>query len=215
MALSALLNRSESGWQRVTVLDLFGMLRKWNFWLVVKNVWIAVLSLVSWTIVSCYGVLARPSAQCSLHRLQRWEFWSLMNDFVTSVGSPPQPSISLFSCLDSFLSRSPFFSFVFFSSYLSVLSEYLTSAHLSPTRSPPVPPTFPFFIHHFIQHLNLSVCPLILTHFKLVRVPAAHLTCNRTLLHSLCTFYLYSPASCSLRFLLFRILMGHEFPQFF
>lgn len=62
----------------------------------------------------------------SPHTLQRWEFWSLMNDFVTSVGSPPQPPsvfspASTLSCLPGHTSH-----LSFLSCYLSILPLWIS-----------------------------------------------------------------------------------------
>lgn len=115
------------------------------------------------SLVSCGGWICQVRLHSSLLVNCGGEvFWSLMNDFVTSAGSPPSP----LSCLPARSSYS--FFFLFPATSPSSLSQCLTSAHLSLVRSPLVPPTHPsspFFIHHFMHHLNLCVCPLILSHF--------------------------------------------------
>lgn len=91
-------------------------------------------------------------------------FWSLMNDFVTSVGSPPlstlasvfSPSSSL-SCLPACYSYSSFLSPA---TSPSSLSQRLTSAHLSLAQSPLDPPTHPLspFLYSSLNPPPQSLC---------------------------------------------------------
>lgn len=124
----------------------------------VKRIWILLVSRGGW---KCQVRLRRALLVDGGGEV----FWRLMNDFVTSAGSPRLSSLSsvfyTLSCLAACSSSSSFLS-------LASLSLRLTSAHPSPAQSLLVPPThlwFPFFIHHFIHHLNLCVCPFICTHF--------------------------------------------------
>ncbi len=167
MVLSALLNRSGFGRQRVTVTvaGLFGLLSSvdetvsgmigswvskhiWILWFLVVGGYVkhAFVVLFSWIVeVKCFGA-----------------WWMILWHMLLAFLSPRSPRSS-FSFLVSFLSPFLFFVFVFSLSLAtspSSLSQRLTSAHLSPARSPLVPPTHlsSLFLYSSLHPPPQSLC---------------------------------------------------------